>query len=525
MILGHLRREYAISLFAGEKGSKFICFDVDDDNKETAARVIDELSTLGIPRGQVYVSFSGRAGYHAEVFFDEIIETEHLMNLYEHVIRNGGLDYRKVKFCPTERRGIRLPLSIHEETGNICWYVDPSTMQPIEDEGYIASIAQVHVDDIKDALFPVPADAADENVKSGSEDDAAPSAILTNPRMRFKAMSKNAAWNRLNGISREENRNALEEWCSVQPSEMIESFSKDIAQDITNILNWVYSDRFSMKYAGRMDSAMVSEGQLEILLNLPSRSTRRVCFLLLVRTRMNAPRISAANISNATGVCVKTVYDALRQLSSLGVVSVRGRGRYVVPHKASWPNETRLEISTRELNLDFDRSYHRALYRLIHPDRLKDAITPEEWQEYLDWAQVFESEGDELPDDRRIDMVGRPFDLAMPFETTCPITAYYLEDRWLFPAYNMASLFGLNNPSQCGIQSPHKETWRIQVNRRVQPNGTIYQQVLNLNFIPLEDVLKLLDRSAIPQKEEVRAYLMSLDERKPNAVGEGKRVS
>lgn len=547
VLLDHLRREYAIGVFASNKGSKFICFDVDDGSADTVTSVIDELSALGIPSSKVYVSFSGRKGYHVEVFFDEIIETDRLMNLYHHVIRNGELDPMKVEFRPTAKQAIKLPLSIHGETGNICWYVDPETLRPIEDEGYIATIRQLHVEEVKGALSLPELDEPSRKGKSEGKGDKAPEticdgnvcAILTKPGIRHEVMLKIAARNRRNGISREENQNALEEWYSMQPPEMIESTPEEVSRDITNILNWAYSDLFSMKQPERKDSAIVSEGQLEILMNLSSRSARRVCFLLLARTRMNASRISAADISKTTGISVKTVYEVLHKLIRSGIVSVK-KGRrvqlpdqsfasesssYVVPHRASWPHEMRIEITMRDLTMDFDRTYHKALYRLIRPDKLKDAMTPEEWLDYLGWVQVFESDGDDLPDDRRIDKLGMPYDLALPLRLVSPITAYLLENRWLFPAYNMALAFALKNPSVCGSQCPHKEMWRIQVKRRVLPNGLTYHQVLNMNFIPIEDVMMLLDRSDIPQKDEVRTYLMALDERRARVFDGGDVAS
>ena len=152
VLLKHLHREYAVGIYAGDEGSRFICFDVDDGNPNTVTDVINELEALGIPRNRVYVSFSGRKGYHIEVFFDAIVPTERLHSLYLHVIQNGGFDPGKVEFRPTSKMAIKLPLSIHGETGKICWFVNPSTLEPIMDAMYISEIVQLHVDDISCAL-------------------------------------------------------------------------------------------------------------------------------------------------------------------------------------------------------------------------------------------------------------------------------------------------------------------------------------------------------------------------------------
>ena len=77
-LLKHLQHEYAVGIYAGDNGSRFICFDMDDGNADTVRRVIAELEALGIPPDRIYVSFSGRKGYHVEVFFDTVVETGRL---------------------------------------------------------------------------------------------------------------------------------------------------------------------------------------------------------------------------------------------------------------------------------------------------------------------------------------------------------------------------------------------------------------------------------------------------------------
>lgn len=129
----------------------------------------------------------------------------------------------------------------------------------------------------------------------------------------------------------------------------------------------------------------------------------------------------------------------------------------------------------------------------------------------MEWAQVFECDGDVLPQDRRIDLRGMPYQLDLPLKLASPITAYWLEDRWLFPAYDMALILRFAGPSVVGSQCPNKELWQIQVNRRRLPNGMMSHQVLNKNFIPMEDVMDLVSRSSIPEKAEIAAYLNSLE--------------
>lgn len=90
VIRKHLEHAYAVGIFAGEWGSKFICFDVDDGDRNTVKKIMDVLCALGFPKNRIYVSYSGGKGYHVELFFEGIVSTELLKRLYTHVVTEGG---------------------------------------------------------------------------------------------------------------------------------------------------------------------------------------------------------------------------------------------------------------------------------------------------------------------------------------------------------------------------------------------------------------------------------------------------
>ena len=127
VLFNHLRRKYAIAIFAGPRASRFICFDVDDGSADTVRAIIHGLTALGFPKDRIHVSLSGGKGYHVEMFFDRLVYTNRLFTLYSMVIRQAHLDPRKVEFRPLPGNAIKLPLSIHGKTGNVCWFVDPKT--------------------------------------------------------------------------------------------------------------------------------------------------------------------------------------------------------------------------------------------------------------------------------------------------------------------------------------------------------------------------------------------------------------
>ena len=115
-IMNHLDGKYCVCVFAGEHATKFLTFDVDLADAVVIHKLIDALADLGIPREYVYVSFSGRKGYHVDIFFKDFIYNNTAERLYWAAIEHSQLDPRKVEFRPTPRQAIKLPLGVHQAT-------------------------------------------------------------------------------------------------------------------------------------------------------------------------------------------------------------------------------------------------------------------------------------------------------------------------------------------------------------------------------------------------------------------------
>ena len=148
VILGHMNMKYSIGVFSYPNSSKFICFDVDMGDKDIVFKVINALRSFGFPQEYIYVSSSGGKGYHVEMFFDKPLNLKLLHDLYDWVIEEENLDPKKVEFRPTFTQAIKLPLSRHPKTGNICWYLDQQTLSPIKDISYITQIVQMSRDNV-----------------------------------------------------------------------------------------------------------------------------------------------------------------------------------------------------------------------------------------------------------------------------------------------------------------------------------------------------------------------------------------
>lgn len=149
MVSTHLKGDLTYGVFSGGYFSKFITFDVDCTNEDMSRWITHRLvfvliEEYGISREDIHVSTSGGKGYHVELFFREQIQVEELRKFYRSVLISvGELPEGQIEFRPVWTQGVKLPLGIHQKTGNRCWFVDNVTLEPIESYDYLLTIEPI----------------------------------------------------------------------------------------------------------------------------------------------------------------------------------------------------------------------------------------------------------------------------------------------------------------------------------------------------------------------------------------------
>jgi hypothetical protein len=143
MIVNHLKGKYTYGIFSGGYFSKFITFDVDCEDEAFSRwitlKLVDVLQNEAeISRKDIHVSYSGNKGYHVELFFAEQVRVEDLRKFYREIlIKVGSLPEGEIEFRPSWSQGVKLPLGVHQVTGNRCVFVDNETLEPMsESESY-----------------------------------------------------------------------------------------------------------------------------------------------------------------------------------------------------------------------------------------------------------------------------------------------------------------------------------------------------------------------------------------------------
>lgn len=254
----HLCRYYTIHIFAGKTSSKFICFDVDHSSWETVATLINAIEEWGIPRNLIYPSYSGNKGYHVEVFFDKPVSLGMLKACYEQVLELAGMSKSLVEFRPTHVHSIKLPLSVHPKTGNVCWFLDRENGEPYAYADYLFEIEQMRREDfnvLSEIHYVEPTEELNDKMGQGTariisrvfhdvQFDCLPSWAprLTELGTRHETMVKIALDCKKKQISRKSCRELLDMWIKEQNPRFYKARDREVARDADTICDWVYQD-------------------------------------------------------------------------------------------------------------------------------------------------------------------------------------------------------------------------------------------------------------------------------------------
>lgn len=347
VIESHLEGRYALAVFAGEKATRFISVDIDAGGKKAVRRVVGAFIELGIPRDRIYISTSGRKGFHVDIFFSPWIYNEKAKNLYDLMIWQTGLDPKKVEFRPTHRQAIKVPLGVHASTGNRCWYLDPETLEPIERLDYIMEIKPIDAAVVKEILASwnkkrwnelysemiCEKTGRDESVNKGLTFDDAyyEDKRITKCGTRHNVMVRIAIDLRHYGANRHQIQKALRGFYYKQDPVYIDTDEEKCMEDIDEISRWAEESVPVWQYreAERREIKPVvftADDAGQILLGATS-SARKIAFLIWTYCKIfGSSHISYETISKTVGCSLATTKTAIAKLLAAGVISRKSGG-------------------------------------------------------------------------------------------------------------------------------------------------------------------------------------------------------
>lgn len=426
-----------------------------------------------------------------------------------------------MEFRPTNTTAIKLPLSIHAKTGNICWYVDRETFAFIKSPEYILEICQIPVADIDRLDIPLHVGQQEfpsaQKGSCSSDETRNLGTMLVEQGTRHNMMRNIAVFERTHGKSREECEVILAQWLEQQDQSLIQSDEAAVRCDMEELINWVYSDRFELNKSTGSKKRELGASQLRWILEIRGRSNRRILFLLLVRCMLGCSSMSVKDMSKTVGISQPTIRKTIQRLLDMERIEQKtGRhmklpdgtyrrecSSYAVHFPPSSRSEQTMEITMRELIFDFDRCYHEAFDKLLPRFVLQQKLDHGEWQEYMQFLTAERCAGNPVNSPQRIDMIGRAYVLAH-----CEygqLAIYEVRGRFLYPACEVCKCLRLTYPSQRASQCKHKEAWYVQM----QSKSGVETKAIRRNYIPAEDVKALAGCSKDPEAGAICKWILS----------------
>ncbi len=318
IMYGHMNEHFSVGVFAGIYAARFICFDVDDGDTNTVKAIIRALVCVGFPEENIYVSSSGGKGYHVEMFFDGLMYTSDLRKVYDYVCAKENLNTKKVEFRPTAKQSIKLPLSRHAKTGNVCWYLDRNTLEPIKNKEYIMEIETISREDAMEIIRALPVLAPKNSSSEESSSKVIQAKVLTKqeriavedgqyPDIQEEGqknfyIAQIVVYNRYRGLSKEENKAELISWLKRQNQDLIKTPFEESVKEIEYTLRWAYGKNFHMRSGGLDNSLTFSTEDILLWAAQQSRNERKAMFLMLFYAKkLGRAEMSYKNISKCLG--------------------------------------------------------------------------------------------------------------------------------------------------------------------------------------------------------------------------------
>ncbi len=352
MIYTHLEGELTYGIFNGGYFNKFISFDVDFTNETTARwatlKLIDVLvSEFNIRRSDVHVSLSGGKGYHVDLFFDKPVPVSEAHLFYENVmVEVGELPNGQIEFRPSWTQGVKLPLGIHQKTGNRCWFVDNETLEPIESFDYLLDVEPMDSSIITDADFGLTDDQAREFEAVAVETDISVNVVdqsaalqkarrileagrLTESNTRHNTTFTLACFYNSQGFEREE---AVEAIMTILHNTPPEYFSKGSSPELwrkeaVRLVNYAYDK--DMRLGNADKPVRIYKSEILAVLQCGTFKQKQMLYAMLVTSKRYGPTFylttkTAKQMIGTTSS--ETVQNSIAALVKKGYVEYRRKG-------------------------------------------------------------------------------------------------------------------------------------------------------------------------------------------------------
>lgn len=343
--------------------TKFITFDIDysgnlEMSKQVTNRISEKLSSLHIP--EHYISFSGKKGYHIDIFFDNLIQVKQAKKFHKYICEILSLNIKNVEFRPTSKQGIKLPLGIHQETGNYCGFCYPESLRVMskeESENYFLRIKRIQSESVLDLIGSTTIDddyipkkkdilktedaisnhipLKDYESSKGYSIDKAQDLHLNGLKFqgsRHNSVFQIALYLKYCGMDAEQAKTELYTWMEWQDKNTYTTKLSDCYKDIDQVVKDVFSnDKYHL--SGHKKNLSVSLDEINwIIEKCKEKNQKLITYALLIHSKRYATMngiffFPIRKIMEATGLSSDTVQKQLKKLEKVNVLEVVERDR------------------------------------------------------------------------------------------------------------------------------------------------------------------------------------------------------
>lgn len=417
-LVKHVMQGYAISVFGTEIGSRFLCFDVDAGGLAAVKALCRAIYSAGIDWNDIHISDSGSKGYHVELFFDEIVAHVHLLRFFRAIMEGVATDTSHIECRPSRNTSIKLPLSTHQKTGRMCWFLDRESLKPIESFEYVFGIRPMdakHFVAIADTLGQEIPEVNDQAEKAFQEYQNGEGITISNvhlPKLekagtRHNLTVKLAVALRYRGIPMDACVEILLYWIAKQDHGLYHSSSREVFMDTRQIVRWTYQKAY-MKVAGSVDEVAISRADMQRVMTQGNKTLRKLYFLLLLNRSYWKP-LRQDDLGIMLGVSTTLVERYIMRLTAAGELIkdpgevkrtragylVKKRMRYDIDRRAltkqqeaEWPTELYFHsFPLPETPEAFVEVYYGAILAMFGTLDLQRRMTPVEYKDYLCYVE------------------------------------------------------------------------------------------------------------------------------------------
>ncbi|MNW47130.1 hypothetical protein D3C74_244520 [compost metagenome] len=369
-VKSHLSGKRTVGCFYIGKASKFLCFDVDENDPFIPLQLLQLLKETGFTPEELHVEYSGSKGWHVWLFFEEPVPIAKLVSFGKYMIQQLGTKGKKIELRPEQKeksRGIKLPFAIHRKTMIRTTFLQHD-LQPMEDSvHYFLNIQPIHKERFSilnqisdDGAAPEASSTKGSSTKQTSEaSKAIPSPVAKAEDVKSNALSlvaqkllnegipqRDAAdikgrhyyqfivalYYKEQGFSELETTQKVTNW-ALNEKKMNRSQSSvhEIRQDVKTDVHHIYV-KDKKFFATRAKEVVFYEEDIRITEEILDPILQKIAWAIIILGRMyhedGQMHFSIRQLEEMTGISRNTVHRRVKTLIKSGMLELIETGSY-----------------------------------------------------------------------------------------------------------------------------------------------------------------------------------------------------